>query len=310
MPDGTRFVSGLGASSDGLRHTTVRGLRRGPYSAFGPFDVMVPSDGAGALEVALPRGVRRPSDEAFSRWVTASARAVREGLGTFPAAHAAVIVIVAPGAGVHVGFSMGGSSVVAVVGEDSTDEDLAGDWVLTHELLHFVLPSQPVARDWAEEGLATYVEPLVRARAGLVSREEAWAGLVRGFPNGQPERGDRGLDHTRTWGRVYWGGALFFFEADYAIRAATNGKKTLLTALGAMARAGFVNGSPEPLEAAFAEGDREIGAPVLVPMLARYGATPEAFSYEKHLDELGVRRAGDRVSLDASAARATWLGAF
>ncbi|MFO0644135.1 MAG: hypothetical protein U0183_33220 [Polyangiaceae bacterium] len=308
---GTRFVSGLGASSDGLRRTTVRGVRRGPYSSFGPFDVLELREGGGSLlDVALPRGRRRPGDLAISRWVTASARAVREALGTFPAPHAAVIVIVVPGDDVHVGFSMGGSSILAVVGEDTSEERLARDWVLTHELLHFVLPSQPEARDWAEEGLATYVEPLVRARAGLVSREEAWAGLVRGFPNGQPAAGDRGLDRTRTWGRVYWGGALFFFEADYAIRAATNGKKTLLSALGAMVRAGFVNGSPASLEAAFAEGDREVGASVLVPMLARYGVTPEAFPYERHLEELGVRPSGERVSLDATASRAAWLGAF
>ena len=58
----------------------------------------------------------------------------------------------------------------------------------------------------ARKGLATYVESIARAQAGELGVEQVWAGFVKGMPNGLPQSGDRGLDHTHTWGRTYWGG--------------------------------------------------------------------------------------------------------
>ncbi len=304
VPEGTVFVSGLGADADGSRRTSVGALRRSPYSAFGPFEVISVVERDVTLSIALPRQGRTIEASRVVTWAKKSAAAVRAALGVFPAKHAALLVSVNSGDDVDVGFSLAGSSIILRVGEHTSEATFAKDWVLTHEMLHFACPSQPVSRDWAEEGLATYVEPFARVRAGLVSREEAWKGLVRGFPYGQPDSDDRGLDLTRTWGRVYWGGALFYFEADYAIRTRTSGKKTLFDALGAIVAAGGTNPSAWSLEKAFAIGDAATGVPVLGEMLARYGATPEPFAYEAHLTELGVRSGKSSVELDGSAPRA------
>jgi len=304
VPEGTTFVSGLPADTSGARTTTLWGLRRSPYSAFGPLDVVTIEEPDVTFSLALPREGRRVSAAIVTPWVKKSAAAVRAVLGKFPAKHAALLVSVDPSDDVHVGFSLAGSSIVLRVGEHTKPETLMKDWVLTHEMLHFAFPSQPDARDWAEEGMATYVEPFARARVGLVSWEEAWEGLVAGFPNGQPERGDRGLDQTRTWGRVYWGGALFYFEADYAIRARTAGKKTLFDALAAIVAAGGNNATSWSLERAFAAGDAATGVPVLSEMLARFGGSGEAFAYMSHLEELGVRLTAKGLSFDAAAKRA------
>ena len=78
-----------------------------------------------------------------------------------------------------------------------------------------------------EEGLATYVEPLGRARTGLIAVEQVWSELLDGLPKGLPGAGDRGLDRTPTWGRTYWGGALFWFLADVEIRRRTSGRRGL-----------------------------------------------------------------------------------
>ena len=61
---------------------------------------------------------------------------------------------------------------------------------LTHEMVHLALPSLPDPHHWLEEGLATYVEPIARARALILTPEQAWADLVNGLPQGQPEAGD------------------------------------------------------------------------------------------------------------------------
>src|ERR1700683_5400195 len=43
---------------------------------------------------------------------------------------------------------------------------------------------------------------------GNVTVAEVWGDMVRYMPQGLPAAGDEGLDHTFTWGRTYWGGAL------------------------------------------------------------------------------------------------------
>src|SRR5258708_39912346 len=80
---------------------------------------------------------------------------------------------------------------------------------------------------WIEEGLSTYVEPVARARAGFLNREKVWMDWLDGFPQGQPAPNDRGLDYTHTWGRTYWGGALFCFLADLEIGERTHNRRGL-----------------------------------------------------------------------------------
>ena len=45
--------------------------------------------------------------------------------------------------------------------------------------------------------------------------------MMRDMPKGLPQAGDQGLDNTATWGRKYWGGAMFCLLADIEIRKAT-----------------------------------------------------------------------------------------
>ena len=85
---------------------------------------------------------------------------------------------------------------------------------MTHELIHMAFPSVRRRHHWIEEGLATYVEPIARAQAGTLSAERVWADLMRDLPRGEPGPGDGGLDDTDSWGRTYWGGALFCLVAD------------------------------------------------------------------------------------------------
>jgi agmatine/peptidylarginine deiminase len=65
-----------------------------------------------------------------------------------------------------------------------------------------------------------------------------WLDLVRDMPQGLPQVGDRGLDYTHTWGRTYWGGALFCLLADVEIRRQTNNGKGLEHALRGILDAG------------------------------------------------------------------------
>ena len=82
------------------------------------------------------------------------------------------------------------------------------------------------------------LSPLPRASIGILTAEQVWGEMLRDMPQGQPETGDRGLDRTHSWGRTYWGGALFCLQADVEIRKRTGNAKGLQDALRAINRAG------------------------------------------------------------------------
>ena len=95
------------------------------------------------------------------------------------------------------------------MGQLASEGHLKHDWIMTHEMVHLAFPSVAEEHHWIEEGIATYVEPIARVEAGNLEPRSVWHDLVEGLPKGLPQPGDEGLDHTHTWGRTYWGGALF-----------------------------------------------------------------------------------------------------
>jgi hypothetical protein len=177
--------------------------------------------------------------------VTSSARAVTVYYEQFPVSYLQLRLRVFEGHGVRGGRTTGwhGAAIAIAVGRLSTASDFNEDWVLTHEMVHLAFPSVPEEHHWIEEGSATYVEPIARTRAGNLSPEKVWGDLVDGLPKGLPQPGDRGLDFTPTWGRTYWGGALFYLLADIEIRKRTGNKKGLEDALRAILKAGGDNRS-------------------------------------------------------------------
>src|SRR5262249_23548323 len=124
------------------------------------------------------------------------------------------------------------------VGDGTTLADLHEDWMMTHEMVHLTFPSVPGDHHWIEEGTATYVEPIARIRAGYLTEPQVWGDVARDMWQGLPERGDRGLDNTDTWGRTYWGGAMFCLLADVEIHKRTHNQKGLQTALRGILEAG------------------------------------------------------------------------
>jgi hypothetical protein len=168
-------------------------------------------------------------------------------------------------------------------------------------MTHLAFPSVPPEYRWLEEGLATYVEPIARAKAGELAPEEVWRGLIDGLPKGEPQRGDRGLDHTPTWGRTYWGGAMFCLLADLQIREQTGNRRSLEDALRGILAAGGSGDVRWPLDRALAEGDRATGTHVLATLHAKLGSAPVRVDLAKIWSQLGVKANGDQVAFDERA---------
>lgn len=62
-----------------------------------------------------------------------------------------------------------------------------------------------------EHGLSgsTWIEPVARAQAGNLPVAKVWREAIDGMPEGVRPVAAGGMDGTREWGRLYWGGATF-----------------------------------------------------------------------------------------------------
>jgi hypothetical protein len=272
---------------------------RMPYAAFDRLAApRLPVPG-GEIAVGIVPGALQLPRASLLAWIASAAGAVAGFYGRFPARYTKLLVVPRAGRGVSGGRAWGhrGAAVRITLGEHATAAELARDWVLVHELTHLAFPSVPPAHHWIEEGLATYVEPLVRAQAGQLDPATVWAELAAGLPKGLPQAGDRGLDHTTTWGRTYWGGALFALLADVEIRRRTADRLGLQDALRAILMAGNIE-TTSPLMPLLEIGDRATGVPVLADLYARMKDQPGPVDLDALWLDLGV---GDRGRLDDSA---------
>jgi hypothetical protein len=131
--------------------------------------------------------------------------------------------------------------------------------------------------------------------------ERMWAELVRDMPKGQPQSGDHGLDHTHTWARTYWGGALFCFVADVEIHRQTQNKKGLQDALRGILNAGGDIRHDWPLADALKAGDQAVGGTVLTDLYAKWKDTPVEVDLSTMWKQLGVESSGRTVRLTDDA---------
>ena len=279
---------------------------RFPYDAFDRLPTTPIHVGGGTLNVAFAPGEIDLPRAAIMDWLTTSAKAVSVYFGKFPVASARILIVPAPGSGVQAGTTFGyrGAAIRLIVGSDVTKAELADDWKAVHEMTHLALPDVEDSHLWLAEGIAVYVEPVARVQAGDLTAEKIWGDMVRDMPKGLPQLGDRGLDHTPTWGRTYWGGAMFCLLADVEIRKETDNTKGLQQALRGILDAG---GDHEkdwddwPIKRIFSVGDKATGTTVLADLYKKMRAKPYAPDLDALWRELGVSVQEGKVVFDDSA---------
>ena len=140
------------------------------------------------MEAILP-ALPLPTLLAF---IERTAEAVGAYFGGFPVPRTSIQIDLGAG---RRGFGQGNARFVGlprirlVLGSETEPDDLRRDWVLAHELVHLGFPSVNESHHWMEEGLATYVEPIARARAGELPAAKVWSDLVEHLPRGLPAPG-------------------------------------------------------------------------------------------------------------------------
>jgi hypothetical protein len=214
-----------------------------------------------------------------------------------------VLVLVLPGGRRPVGFGTmragGGASVMILVGREASSADVAGDWVLAHELTHLGFPDVSDAPTWIEEGLATYLEPMARAQAGLIAEEVVWREMMEGLPRGL--EGEGGLDSARGYGRIYWGGALYWMLCDLELRERTANARGLRDVLRAVLADGGDASASWSLERTLDALERAAGHPVFRQRLKRMASEPAREDLAELWRRLGVLRRPEGVAFDDQA---------
>ena len=210
------------------------------FGSFGERSLEVPG---GQLRMA----VLNPGDAAevirMSAWLGEAARAVAGVYGRFPRDRAQLMVIPTargdePVPWAHV-LRGGGPAAHFFVNPGFDLAAFREDWTAAHELSHLLLPHVTRSDAWLSEGLASYYQNVLRARAGMMSDRLAWQKLFEGFERGMQSGGGRTLRYaTRNMRgalmRVYWSGAALVLMADVEIRRQTQGRHSMDTALAAL----------------------------------------------------------------------------
>ncbi|MBW2381212.1 MAG: hypothetical protein JRG70_16980, partial [Deltaproteobacteria bacterium] len=210
----------------------------GTFGVFGSFDRQAFSAAGTSIDVA--RLGARPSDEHIRRWLSRAVQATASAGDRFPRKHLHFIIAPQQDQEMAVVFGMvrrgGGSSVLLLSSPDATVEQLEADWVAVHELSHLWLPPLYSKDRWISEGVATYLQEVLRARCGFQTSERAWTRLQAGFERGRRSgtgrrlaSESRNMNRTGAYHRVYWAGAAFALEADVRLRKSSKGEMTLLS---------------------------------------------------------------------------------
>ncbi len=302
---GTTFISGVPPvpGEDGWFGGPADGLLFSPYSAFGKIEVWRAKAGSSALEIGFGPGEFAVGQRRVAAWIDESARVVGDYYGRFPVDRTLLLVLPTQGRGLGYGKALGGAgaSMLVPLGRRTDEAGLRDDWVLVHEMLHLGFPSLPRQHIWLAEGIATYVEPIARVRAGNMSSEAAWLGLVKGAPHGLPGPGDEGLDNTHTWGRTYWGGALFCLLVDLEIRERTQNRRSLDDALRAVLEQGGNITARWDVARVIEIGDAATGVTVLRDFYQTMALRRHDLDLKSIWTKLGIRPAGEGITFDDAA---------
>ncbi len=274
-----------------------------------PFIVMQPVPG-GELEVQFAPGIEAPLRDRLLPWVRGAAAAVAQWFGRFPVPQTELLLLPLDGDGVVSGVSFGVPSPLIRIrlGRDVSDAQLRDDWILTHEMVHLAVPQLPLRQRWLHEGIATYVEAIARAQAGRVGAAAVWQGWYRAMAQGQPADHDRGLDYTPTWGRTYWGGAMFCLHADVQLRRRGEVGRGLQQALRGVLAAGGDYRVRWPASRVLAAADAAVGGHTLSTLYDHMKDHPVRIDLDALWRELGVEADGLRDDAPLAAVRRAILG--
>jgi hypothetical protein len=256
--------------------------------------------GGSVIHLQLDPNLPLPASNVVE-WVSRAAVAVTNYLGRYPVKSLELTISAGGGGPVNGGVTHGASRIRVRLGPDARVRDLRHDWILTHEMFHLAFPTLRDRYSWMMEGLSDYLEPVARARVGQIRPQDAWREFVDGMAQGLPGPGDQGLDLDHTWGRIYWGGNLYWLLADVRIREQTGNRHSVDDVIRSILDAGGDGDANWSLERVLKAGEKATGTTVLKDLHDELGDKPGNVDLDALWKKLGVRYDRGLITFDDTA---------
>ncbi|WP_084144386.1 hypothetical protein [Ferrimonas kyonanensis] len=199
--------------------------------------MMLTSAAAGAaicsddMRIQMHPSMDQRQQSMLRQWLVEAARTVSDYGGAVPVPCASIEVMTANRGQGPVPWAQvirsGQEGIRFYVNLDYSAEAFRQDWTAMHEFSHLLLPFPGNDAPWFSEGLASYLQYLLLGRAGILTQEQALSSLDGGFRRGRAaaSKHNKSLRNlsgamwaSRSYQRVYWSGAAYFFHIDVALR--------------------------------------------------------------------------------------------
>ena len=312
LPDGISVSAPWKVVSRSLERAVFR-MGRTPQDwpvsvAFGRFKEQELRVGDSRLDVVVLDGSPAPQIEELHRWIVDAAQTVAKLFGRFPQQR--LQVVIAPGArgneptpAAYVTRG-GGPAVHFFINQHRPIQEFFSDWTAVHELSHLLLPYVNSDDAWLSEGIATYYQNVLLARAGRVLATDAWQRMVAGFERGrQNTRGMTLAQATENMFRggaslrVYWEGAALILMADVRLREVSAGKQSMDTALAALNECCARTERAWSAQQLFAQLDAVTGTDVFGELYEQHQASNDFPDLAPAYRALGIFPERDKIEL-------------
>lgn len=289
-PDGQDYAVNLPRRDDGRMILRREDIRFGGYAVFGRFARSRIAIGEAQIELIQFPGRIGLTDDILRTWISDTAQAVAAYFGGFPLAQTLLVAAPVTGRGGVVFGRVrggGGGTILLRLGEQVQRAALYDDWILVHEMVHLGAPFITGRSGWVMEGMATYLEPLIRMQAGWRSPDQLWQEFITDMPRGVPALTLENLDAVSRPG-LYWGGALFMLLADLDIREHSAGRASLQTCLRTVLRAGGNTTARWTRQHFFDACDAATGTGTMARLGERYARQASALDLAALWRDLGI----------------------
>lgn len=280
--------------------------------AFGYFDILPIPVNNTMLRMAVLDSRPRVDLTATRRWMREAALSTLSVHGQFPQPSPQAMVVPVGPSREAVPFARvlrgGGVALQFYIDPYRPFHEFSEDWTATHEFSHLLLPYVNRRDAWLSEGLASYLQNVLRVRDGRITERTAWSKLYAGFQRGiratRRERSPRYESRSRSgWStmRIYWGGAAIWFLADVELRRRSHGQQNIDTALARIHECCMAPGRIWRARDLMRELDRVTANTVFSELYNQYANSNRFPDIEPTLKAIGVDTRRQRVRLNNSA---------
>lgn len=279
--------------------------------AFGHFDEEPIALPGGVLRLAILGNVDAGARERLHAWLARIAKAALSAYGRLPLPEVQVLMLPVGERRGAVLFGQSvrgqGNALELLINPTAPAAEFDDDWMAVHELSHLMHPYLGDRGAWLAEGLATYYQNVLRARAGLLTPAQAWDRLAEGFKRGASAGGDDTLEaiasdmhRSHAFQRVYWAGAAYWLTVDRDLRRDSHGAMNLETVLARFRDCclpAYREWKPEEFVARL---DALGGTQRFAARQREFAAMRQFPQWQKVYEDLGIRDGGAHLSFGAA----------